>query len=98
MKLVICVIFDRELNSLLLVEQNPGRGYWFPFDDIKQDENRALTAKRIANKVEFYFSLIIYLFHFSIRFLHLISIQFVSLNFVAVIYYPVCQMFKPTIY
>ena len=51
MKLVICVIIDRDLDALLLVEQNPGRGYWFPFDEIKPGEIRSLAAKRIANKV-----------------------------------------------
>jgi hypothetical protein len=51
MKLVICVIIERDLDALLLIEQNPGRGYWFPFDEIKPGENRAVAAKRIANKV-----------------------------------------------
>jgi hypothetical protein len=55
MKLVICVIIERDLNALLLVEQKPGRGYWFPFDEIKPDETRALAAKRIANKVNIRF-------------------------------------------
>ena len=51
MKLVICVILERDLNALLLIEQTPGRGYWFPFDEVKPDGTRALAAKRIANKV-----------------------------------------------
>lgn len=51
MKLVVCVIIDKEVDSLLLVEQNLGRGYWFPFDEIKPGETRALAAKRIASKV-----------------------------------------------
>jgi hypothetical protein len=51
MKLVICIIIDRELDALLLVEQIPGRGYWFPLDEVKPDGTRALAAKRIANKV-----------------------------------------------
>lgn len=51
MKLVVCAIIDRDRNALLLVEQTPGRGYWFPFDDVKPDGSRALAAKRIANKV-----------------------------------------------
>jgi hypothetical protein len=51
MKLVISVIIDRDLNALLLIEPNPGRGYWFPFDEIKPGETRAITAKRIASKV-----------------------------------------------
>ncbi len=55
MKLVICVIIERDLDALLLIEQNPGRGYWFPFDEIKPDETRALAAKRIANKVNIHF-------------------------------------------
>ncbi|CAF0754187.1 unnamed protein product [Rotaria sordida] len=50
MKLVICIIIERDLNALLLIEQNPGRGYWFPFDEIQPGETRALAAKRIANK------------------------------------------------
>ncbi len=37
MKLVICIIIERELDALLLVEQTPGRGYWFPFDEVKPD-------------------------------------------------------------
>ena len=53
MKLVICVIIDKEVDSLLLVEQNLGRGYWFPFDEIKPGETRALAAKRITSKVCF---------------------------------------------
>ena len=59
MKLVICVIIDKEVDSLLLVEQTLGRGYWFPFDEIKPGETRALAAKRITSKVS-YFSLIDY--------------------------------------
>lgn len=51
MKLVVCIIIERELDALLLVEQMPGRGYWFPFDEVKPDATRALAAKRIANKV-----------------------------------------------
>ena len=51
MKLVVCVIIDKEVDALLLVEQSLGRGYWFPFDEIKPGETRALTAKRIASKV-----------------------------------------------
>ena len=51
MKLVVCVIIDKEADALLLVEQNLGRGYWFPFDDIKPGETRAIAAKRIASKV-----------------------------------------------
>jgi hypothetical protein len=51
MKLVICIIIERELDALLLVEQTPGRGYWFPFDEVKPDGTRAFAAKRIANKV-----------------------------------------------
>ena len=51
MKLVVCVIIERDLDALLLVEQNSGRGYWFPFDEIKSNETRAIAAKRIANKV-----------------------------------------------
>ncbi len=55
MKLVVCVIIDKEVDSLLLVEQNLGRGYWFPFDEIKPGETRALAAKRITSKVSFDF-------------------------------------------
>lgn len=51
MKLVICVIIDKEVDALLLVEPSLGRGYWFPFDEIKPGETRALAAKRIASKV-----------------------------------------------
>ncbi|UJR25392.1 hypothetical protein I4U23_006740 [Adineta vaga] len=51
MKLVVCVIIDKEVDALLLVEQNLGRGYWFPFDEIKPGETRALTAKRITSKI-----------------------------------------------
>jgi hypothetical protein len=51
MKLVVCVIIDKEVDALLLVEQNLGRGYWFPFDEIKPGETRALAAKRITSKV-----------------------------------------------
>ncbi|CAF3934548.1 unnamed protein product [Rotaria magnacalcarata] len=51
MKLVICVIVERDLEALLLTEQNLGRGYWFPFDEIQPGETRTLAAKRIANKV-----------------------------------------------
>ena len=51
MKLVVCIIIERELDALLLVEQTPGRGYWFPFDEITPEPTRALAAKRIANKV-----------------------------------------------
>jgi Ca2+-binding EF-hand superfamily protein len=51
MKLVICVIIDKEVDSLLLVEQNLGRGYWFPFDEIKTGETRAIAAKRITSKI-----------------------------------------------
>ena len=51
MKLVVCVIIDKEADALLLVEQNLGRGYWFPFDEIKTGETRAIAAKRIASKV-----------------------------------------------
>ena len=51
MKLVICVIIDKEVDSLLLVEQSLGRGYWFPFDEIKPGETRAIAAKRITSKV-----------------------------------------------
>ncbi|CAF2583062.1 unnamed protein product [Rotaria sp. Silwood2] len=51
MKLIICIIIERDLNALLLIEQNPGRGYWFPFDEIQPGETRAIAAKRIANKI-----------------------------------------------
>ncbi|CAF1408695.1 unnamed protein product [Adineta ricciae] len=51
MKLVVCVIIDKEVDALLLVEQSLGRGYWFPFDEIKPGETRAITAKRIASKI-----------------------------------------------
>ena len=51
MKLVVCVIIDRDLDALLLVEHDPQRGYWFPYDEIKPGETRALAAKRIASKV-----------------------------------------------
>ncbi|CAF1265219.1 unnamed protein product [Adineta steineri] len=51
MKLVVCVIIDKEADALLLVEQNLGRGYWFPFDEIKSSETRALAAKRITSKI-----------------------------------------------
>ncbi|CAM2698450.1 unnamed protein product [Rotaria socialis] len=51
MKLVICVIVERDLEALLLTEQNLGRGYWFPFDEIQPGETRTLAAKRIANKI-----------------------------------------------
>ncbi|CAF1531624.1 unnamed protein product, partial [Adineta steineri] len=40
-----------EADALLLVEQNLGRGYWFPFDEIKSSETRALAAKRITSKI-----------------------------------------------
>jgi hypothetical protein len=62
MKLVICVIIDKEVDSLLLVEQNLGRGYWFPFDEIKTGETRAIAAKRITSKVSFKFQLSIFFF------------------------------------
>lgn len=55
MKLVICVIVDRDRNALLLTEQTPARGYWFPCDEVKPDGSRALAAKRIANKVRMNF-------------------------------------------
>mgnify|MGYP006892764639 FL=1 len=55
MKLVVCVIIDKEVDSLLLVEQHLGRGYWFPFDEIKPGETRALAAKRITSKVSLIF-------------------------------------------
>jgi len=66
MKLVVCVIIDKEVDSLLLVEQNLGRGYWFPFDEIKPGETRALAAKRITGKVSFnfFFVVIKLLYHF----------------------------------
>ena len=51
MKLVVCVIIDRDLDALLLVEHDSQRGYWFPYDEIKPGETRALAAKRIASKV-----------------------------------------------
>ena len=51
MKLVICVIIDRDLDAVLVVEQDPGRGYWFPYDEVKPGETRTLAAQRIANKV-----------------------------------------------
>jgi hypothetical protein len=51
MKLVICVIVDKDVDALFLVEQNLGRGYWFPFDEIKPGETRATAAKRITSKV-----------------------------------------------
>jgi hypothetical protein len=60
MKLVICVIIDKEVDSLLLVEQNLGRGYWFPFDEIKPGETRAIAAKRITSKVSFQISIVYY--------------------------------------
>jgi len=65
MKLVICVIIDRELHALLLIEPNPGRGYWFPIYEIESDETRTVAAKRIANQVNKYirfFLLNIFLF------------------------------------
>lgn len=54
MNLVICIIFERDLNALLLTEQNPGRGYWFPYDEIQSGETRTTAAKRITNKVHIY--------------------------------------------
>ncbi|CAF3248383.1 unnamed protein product [Rotaria socialis] len=51
MKLVVCVIIDKEVDALLLVEQTLGRGYWFPFDEVKQSETRAIAAKRITSKL-----------------------------------------------
>ncbi|CAF0822203.1 unnamed protein product [Adineta steineri] len=51
MKLVVCIIIDRELESLLLTEQNSDSGYWFPFDEVKSGETRSLAAQRIANKI-----------------------------------------------
>ena len=51
MKLVICIIIERDSDALLLAEQNSGRGYWFPYDEIKPGEVRVVAAKRIANKV-----------------------------------------------
>ncbi|CAF3444995.1 unnamed protein product [Rotaria socialis] len=51
MKLVVCVIIDKEVDALLLVEQTLGRGYWFPFDEVKQSETRAVAAKRITSKL-----------------------------------------------
>ncbi len=60
MKLVICIIVERDLDALLLIEQNPGRGYWFPIDEIKPDETRTLAAKRIANKVNIHFHIFYY--------------------------------------
>jgi len=56
MKLFISVIIEQDLEALLLIEQNPGRGYWFPFDEVKPDETRALTPKRIVNKVNLHFT------------------------------------------
>ena len=53
MKLVVCVIIDKEVNALLLVEQNLGRGYWFPFDEVKPGETRAIAARRITSRVSF---------------------------------------------
>ena len=51
MQLVVCVVVDRDLDALLLVQENFQHGYWFPFDGIKLGETRSLAAKRIANKV-----------------------------------------------
>lgn len=51
MKLVVCVIVDKDTDALLLVEQTLGRGYWFPFDEIKVGETRSAAARRIAAKV-----------------------------------------------
>ena len=68
MKLVICVIIDKDVDALLLVEQNLGRGYWFPFDEIKPGETRALAAKRIANKVS-YPNEIFFLFYITLLFI-----------------------------
>ncbi|UJR23511.1 hypothetical protein I4U23_026508 [Adineta vaga] len=51
MKLVICIIIDRNLDAILLVEQIPNCGYWFPFDQVKIGETRTVTAQRIANKI-----------------------------------------------
>ena len=51
MKLVICVIIDKEVDALLLVEQTFGRGYWFPFDEVRSGESRSAAAKRISSKV-----------------------------------------------
>ena len=54
MNLIICVIVERDLSALLLAEHDLDRGYWFPFDEIKPGETRALAAKRIANKANIY--------------------------------------------
>lgn len=51
MNLIVCIILERDLDALLLTEQNLGRGYWFPFDEIQPGETRAIAAKRVANKV-----------------------------------------------
>ena len=74
MKLVICVIIDKEVDSLLLVEQNLGRGYWFPFDEIKPGETRAVAAKRITSKVCLHTFLYSFLnLFFTFRYVHMIS-------------------------
>ncbi|CAF0823853.1 unnamed protein product [Adineta ricciae] len=51
MKLVVCVIVDQNLEAILLNEQTPNRGYWFPYDEVKTGETRTLAAQRIANKI-----------------------------------------------
>ena len=79
MKLVVCVIVDQNLEAILLNEQTPKRGYWFPYDEVKTGETRTLAAQRIANKViilstfhiQFFFS------DFS-RFVHLTSNCYLS--------------------
>ncbi|CAF0842718.1 unnamed protein product [Didymodactylos carnosus] len=50
MKLVICVIIDKERDAILLCEQQYNRGYWFPYDELKPGETRVLAAKRISLK------------------------------------------------
>ncbi|CAF0923874.1 unnamed protein product, partial [Didymodactylos carnosus] len=50
MKLVICVIIDKERDTILLCEQQYNRGYWFPYDELQAGETRLLAAKRIASK------------------------------------------------
>ena len=102
MKLAVCVIIDREVDALLLVEQNLGRGYWFPFDEIKSGETRALAAKRIASKVSSSSksrslmpreSLNLFL-----RYARTTSNFSMSSKFVVVIYCHAYRAFNPTIY
>jgi len=99
MKLVICVIIDRDLDALLLIEQDPGRGYWFPFDEVKPGETRNLAVQRIANKVNIYLNIrILIISSVYLRSVQRILNNYLSLKFDAVMDYHVYQVYKHIIY